>query len=518
MTRAAIRTNAPEDVETVDSRSVAERSRDPAEPCLTVLYHPDLSRIGERVVLGPDSRRVELSRLAPGFAAPGRTRAAALGDSHLSRRPLVVSWRWPDGLELVRATSSTVIADGRRIDQRASFAPAAVRRGVIIELAHRVVLLAHLVDGRPRAPATRFLGDSDGIERVRRAIAQVADLDVPVLIRGETGTGKEQVAHEIHARSRRAGGPCVSVNMAAVPEATAASILFGHARGAFTGAVSRHVGLFEAAHGGTLFLDEIGDTPESVQTMLLRALDTRTILPVGEAEERRVDVRVIAATDADLEAGAAGNGFRAALLHRLRGFQIDVPPLRERLDDIPRLALSFLRDELAATGELERLRAPCELAEPWLPPWLMTRLVAYPWPGNVRELRNAVRTIAIASRGEPLLRADLAPAAPRAAGGPGSDRTLPDDDALVAALRAHRWALRPTAVALGIPRATLYDLIERSPRLRMAKQIEADELAACHAECGGDLTAMQDRLRVSRAALKARLKEVGLAAGAARGV
>src|SRR5262249_8032126 len=178
-----------------------------------------------------------------------------------------------------------------------------------------------------------------------------------------------------------------AINRAALPSSTAASELFGHSRGAFTGATHDHDGMFVRAHGGTLFLDEVGETPYDIQPALLRVLETGEVTPLGSSKSQMVDVRLGAATDADLELQISESGLREALFHRLAGYQLLVPPLRERRDDIGRLLLQFLRDELDSTGDLKRLLDQTDA--PWLPASLVARLVRYSWPGNVRQLRNA---------------------------------------------------------------------------------------------------------------------------------
>ncbi|WP_437482755.1 sigma 54-interacting transcriptional regulator [Sorangium sp. So ce1014] len=356
-------------------------------------------------------------------------------------------------------------------------------------------------------------------------------------LRGETGTGKERVAQAIHQASPRAGGPWLAVNMAALASTTAASELFGHAKGSFTGAHQRHAGLFERAQGGTLFLDEIGDMSMDVQAMLLRALETGAILPLGDTEQRALDVRVIAATDVDLEQAVAQGRFRAPLLHRLQGYTITLPPLRRSREDIPRLLLHFLREELARVGELSRLEPTADGALPWFPRSLMVRLLQHGWPGNVRQLRNVARQLVISSRGSDVIVVDESlermleqarqtarpPSdAPRLAetrdvdvpaGEPearGLEREV-DEDALIAALRDSQWSIGPAAAALGVSRTTLYRLIERSPHVRKAADIPEDELMRCHNECTGDLDAMSARLRVSKRGLKLRQRELGIA-------
>jgi transcriptional regulator with PAS, ATPase and Fis domain len=208
---------------------------------------------------------------------------------------------------------------------------------------------------------------------------------MPVLITGETGTGKELLAHAIHGRSRRAAKHLVSVNFAALPETLAAAELFGHEKGAFTGADRLRVGRFEAAHYGTLFLDEVGELPPDLQVMLLRALQDGQFERLGGGTTRRVDVRVVAATNLDLEQAIEEGRFREDLFYRLSVFPIHLPPLRERPEDIPALANHFL--ELAA----ERLGRRFES----IGPESLLRLQEYRWPGNIRQLRNVIEQSAI---------------------------------------------------------------------------------------------------------------------------
>jgi two-component system nitrogen regulation response regulator GlnG len=298
--------------------------------------------------------------------------------------------------------------------------------------------------------------------------------------------------------------------------------------------VQSQEGWFRRAHGGTLFLDEVGEAPAEVQVMLLRALETGEIHPVGSQTPVRVDVRVVAATDADLEERVRKEQFRAPLLHRLAGYEIWLPPLRERRDDIGRLLIHFLGQELDAIGEPYRLSPAPDLPTSglWLPPKLAARLARYDWPGNVRQLRNVARQLVIGSRGLPCL--EIGPAVERLLRNPAAgssrdssgapalpvplpqsppDRRKPSEvteEELLAALRTCRWDLQATAEALRISRTSLYALIEANPHIRKAGDLKTDEIVICHQECGGNLDAMVDRLEVSKKALGRRLREMGL--------
>jgi DNA-binding NtrC family response regulator len=237
-----------------------------------------------------------------------------------------------------------------------------------------------------------IIGTSAALNNVLNRVASVAPTDSTVLILGETGTGKELVAHAIHARSRRASRPLVTVNCAAIQPSLIASELFGHERGAFTGALQQRLGRFELADGGTIFLDEIGDLPAETQIALLRVLQEREFERVGGNQPIRVDVRVIAATNRDLQAAIVAGTFRSDLFYRLEVFPIVVPPLRERREDIPPLVEYFVRLHAARAGKKTR----------GVDQKTLDMLQAYSWPGNIRELQNVIERCVIFSSSEEL--------------------------------------------------------------------------------------------------------------------
>jgi two-component system nitrogen regulation response regulator GlnG len=380
-----------------------------------------------------------------------------------------------------------------------------------------VVLLAHRLGppgGRPLA--SPLVGHSEAVLRLHQRIASVAALSAPVLIRGETGTGKELVAEAIARGGPRAAGPFITVNLAAVPATTAATELFGHGAGAFTGATRPREGLFAQAHGGSLFLDEIGEVPIEVQAMLLRVLETGEIQPLG-APRRIADVRVIAATDAPLEDKVRCGAFREALFHRLAGLPLRTPSLEERRDDVGRLFFHFLRRELDGSGHGELLSRLGD-EDPWLPASTFAALAQVRLPGNVRQLANLVRQMVIlATEGRPvtgalegLISIDQVPAGAPAAEPDSRPRRAVDEAALLDALRANAWKPSVAARQLGISRTTLYSLIDRSARIRKATEIPMDELRACLEACAGDIDAMAAQLEVSRKSLTLRIRETGL--------
>ena len=250
------------------------------------------------------------------------------------------------------------------------------------------------LEGRVRRAegTTHLVGASVGLAAVKRLVARVAASDSAVLVRGETGTGKELVARAIHEGSLRAAGPLVAVNCGALPEHLVESELFGHRKGAFTGADEHRAGLFEVADGGTLFLDEIGELPKALQPRLLRALESGEIRRVGDSHPITVDVRVVCATHRSLEDMVAQGAFREDLLFRINTFEVAIPPLRERLEDIPALVKHFVRKARPQTPP------EADVAEPTV----LAALAAHQWPGNIRELANVIEHALVLCDGLPL--------------------------------------------------------------------------------------------------------------------
>ncbi len=496
---------------------------------LSVLYHRDLARVGERAMLHElaSGREARISRDEPRFGPPAGGALRPVADVHLSRTPIRLAAARDGGVRLDPGGSRTRLAiRGEACHQPITLPAEALRRGVVLRLGKEIVLLLHRVEMADVPPAESFglVGESPAIHRTLREIRRVADQEVPVLLRGETGTGKELVARALHQASARRGGPFLAINLAAVPPALAAGELFGVERGAFTGAFQERPGHFARARGGTLFLDEIGDAPADVQAMLLRAIETGEVQGVGAGRPQQVAVRLVAATDADLEAKIREGLFRAPLLHRLSAHEIWTPPLRERRDDIARLLIHFLREELAAAGALERLAAPAAGERPWLPASLVVRLAEADWAGNVRQLRNVARQIVVSS-GD-LERAETSPAIERmldaappppapepAATEARAERRRPGDvsDAeLREVLRANRWELAAAAAQLGITRPSLYVRIRSSGQVRTAGDLSAEEIARTYRAHSGDVARAADALEVSEFALRRRIRELGI--------
>jgi len=320
--------------------------------------------------------------------------------------------------------------------------------------------VAELLERRPTGRRVRdgalpgIVGHSRAMREVFDAVRRVAPTDTTVLIHGETGTGKELVARAVHELSTRASGPFVAVNCAALAEGVLESELFGHVKGAFTGALASRVGLFAAAHGGTLFLDEVGDISLRLQQRLLRVLQEREVVPVGATKPQPVDVRVVAATHRRLEDEMREGRFREDLFYRLNVFAIVIPPLRERRGDIPLLVEAALR----RVGERVP-RAPASVS-----PLAMRLLRAYDWPGNVRELFGVVESSAIRAGGT-RVEAQHLPASvrdPAAAGGAGSGKRYrageegDERGAIEAALASAEGSRTKAAEILGMSRTTLW--------------------------------------------------------------
>jgi two-component system, NtrC family, nitrogen regulation response regulator NtrX len=300
-----------------------------------------------------------------------------------------------------------------------------------------------------------MVGESYVMAQLREQVAMAAPTNGRVLIYGENGTGKELVARTVHALSRRRGGPFVEVNCAAIPEELIESELFGHVKGAFTGAMLDRRGKFELADGGTLFLDEIGDMSLKTQAKVLRALQEQVVEPVGGAVSVRVDVRVLAATNKDLPTEIRASRFREDLYFRLNVIPIFVPPLRDRADDVPRLAEYFMADLAQEYGRRRKA----------FDPMAMSTLRGYRWPGNVREMRNVLERLMIMVPGDTIMPADLSfldgsAHVEDAEPGPSvplhEAREAFERDYILRALAGQQGNISRTADVLGVERSNLY--------------------------------------------------------------
>ncbi|MBZ5522360.1 MAG: sigma-54 dependent transcriptional regulator [Acidobacteriia bacterium] len=298
-----------------------------------------------------------------------------------------------------------------------------------------------------------FIAESKAMQPLLTLISRIGPSDANVLITGEHGTGKEVVAQTLHALSSRSGSPMITVNTGGLPEGTFESELFGHVKGAFTDARADRIGRFELADRGTLFLDEIANVPMKQQAKLLRVLETGEMERVGSSKTRKVDVRVLSATNADLKLESAEGRFRSDLLFRLNTVELPIPPLRERREDIPLLAAHFLK--LYRERYRKNLTGFDEAA--------MQRMLDHPWPGNVRELDHSIERSVLMSTGEQIQASDLGLESDRAGSAKIEDMSLEEVESLLIkkALSRHSGNISHAAEALGLSRSALYRRMEK---------------------------------------------------------
>ena len=490
---------------------------------LTIQWHPDASRIGEQYVCAGRGETL-VNRFAPMFGPAG---GGGLGLNYggVSREPLRIQREADDGVRLtVPASRMTVELNGRVAEGELQLTAEQVGAGVVLALGRAVVLCLHWMDCMPKHnPIAGVVGVGSGAIHLRDQIRMVAPTELPVLLLGETGTGKEIAARAIHALGKRSSAPLVAVNMATLTESLAAADLFGATRGAYTGAQGERPGLFAQADGATLFLDEIGNAPASVQPMLLRVLEGGDYRPLGASTDRRSTARLVAATDQNLDA----SDFNQALLRRLESFVIQMPPLRARREDIGVLVLHMLQEQDGMTPDL-------------LPATLVAEFACHDWPGNVRQLAHALRRAAlmlshgVTPRFEQLVRVgpvgssvarpgDAAPEplAPGAAGfgttgspgaAPRRKRASPSESDVLEAMARHGWTIQAAAEDLGISRPTLYKLLEEHSRIRRPERIPADEIERALAASDGDVARCAALLETPVEALRRHVRRLREAA------
>lgn len=485
---------------------------------ITILWHPQRDRIGEQM-LGPAAGgAIALNRFAPLFARAGvGHEGTPLGERSITREPVHIRFVAEGGIQIDHARGKMGLElNGRASSGIDQFTAGELERGIVIGLGSQVFVCLHLMRSLPRVMnVPGLIGVGDGAVKMREAIAQVAGTTMPVLLLGETGSGKEVAAQAIHALSGRKNGRFVAINMATLSESLAAAELFGAAKGAYTGATSGRRGWFAEAEDGTLFLDEIGDTPASVQAMLLRVLESGEYRPLGAGADARSNARIVAATDQDLGEG----GFDQALRRRLEAFVIRVPALRERREDIGVLVRHFLEAEAAGDA--------------WsLPFELLSQVFNGDWPGNVRQLGHAMRRVALDLQAGivPVLEqsvmmpvvavqvsgsADVGANAGAVAGAvsprPARRKVsqLSDDD-LVEAMEKSQWQILAASKALGISRPTVYKLLEAHPRIRFPASISEEEIRVAWAACEGDLQRCASKLMTPAEALRRHVGIIGL--------
>jgi two-component system nitrogen regulation response regulator GlnG len=334
-----------------------------------------------------------------------------------------------------------------------------------------------------------IVGRSEPMQQVFKLIGQVAGTDATALITGESGTGKELVARAIYHHSNRHEQPFLAVNCAAIPEQLLESELFGHERGAFTGATLQRIGKFEQCNGGTIFLDEIGDMTPATQTKILRVLQSGTFERVGGNSPIRVDVRIIAATNKPLEEAVAARQFREDLFYRLNVVRIHIPPLRERREDV-RLLVNYFLNKFAR----DQQRPPRSVS-----PGVVKALEQYHWPGNVRELENVIQRALVVAKGDAILPGDLPP---EITGPAPSVSSAPPDSTSPAAAPAVT-----DVVALA---RQLFQWARKDPRLKLIPAVERELVVEALKETGGNQVQAAKLLGITRATLRKRIEKFGI--------
>ncbi|MBC3916853.1 sigma-54-dependent Fis family transcriptional regulator [Undibacterium sp. CY18W] len=481
---------------------------------LTVVWHPDSQRIGEQFIASNPDGLVEVSRFLPLFRHPAKE-GLALGYGGISRDPVRITRDGNDGIVITPPASRMVVeVNGTEITAPVALSREQIEAGVILGLGRAILICLHWMRCLPKHnPAHGFVGVGSAAIVARDQIRQVAGTELPVLLLGETGTGKEIAARAIHAYSKRANAQLVSVNMAALNEALAAADLFGAVKGAYTGAQNARKGLFAEAEGATLFLDEIGNTPASIQPMLLRVLESGDYRPLGAQNDQKSSARLIAATDQDLYS----EGFNQALLRRLESFIIHLPPLRARREDIGVLLLHLL-----STSKM-----PNDLGTN-LPVALVSEFANYDWPGNIRQLSHVLRRALLALQlGEVPQLASLVKTTHKPASAGAEQATITADskiplpvvprkkltelgeDDVLRAMENNDWYIQGAAQELGISRPSMYKLLDSHSQIRRAEQIPMEEIRQTLETSAGDIEACAALLKTPSEALRRYLKVVG---------
>ena len=507
-------------------------------PTLTIQWHPDVSRIGESASLHlPPGRSVRVTRKEPVFGQSGRQERPL---DHLSVSGKDVSFTLvcveASAYQLHRGDARTRVKVGADdlVEPRA-LTDEDLDVGVSIVVGDVALYLHLAVTPRPSAAVDDLgiIGVSDVAQALRVAIRNTAAFRTPILIRGESGAGKGHVARALHSAGPRPHGPLVEVNMTALTRDLVPATLFGHERGAFTGATTRSNGKFVDAHGGTLFLDEIGDAPIAVQQALLKAVEDHEVVPVGTSRPTKVDVRVVAATNADLAARIRDRTFLPELLSRLTTDEISIPPLRAHREDIGVILLELLRAKLAAAGMADRLDPPTgrEKREvPWLGATAVAAIVdlAADFPGNVRTLGTIAHRLVASGRASeraevlPVLEwlkslhhqlrtedaAASAHSAPPAGKPTGySRRRVPDvtPEEFRALLEQNAWSIDRVAELLGLSRSTTYRWAQRDPLIPKTSAIDDAAILAALEAAAGDVERAADLVKLPVHHFKQRL-------------
>jgi len=481
---------------------------------LSIVWHPDMNRIGEQFIAPHTEGLLELSRFMPSFHHPGSD-GLPLGYGGISREPVRITRDASDTITIEPPASRMAVElNGEEIHGPCVLSSEQITAGAILGLGRTTLLCLHWTRCLPKNNAIPgLIGIGSAAITMRDHIRQIAVTDFPVLLLGETGTGKEIAARAIHSHSKRREAEIVTVNMAALNESLAAADLFGAAKGAYTGAHNARKGLFAEAAGASLFLDEIGNTPTIIQPMLLRVLETGDYRPLGSQQDLKSTARLIAATDQDLYS----ENFNQALLRRLESYVIHLPPLRERREDIGVL-LHYLLSEASKTSQTEL---------PALPVPLVSAIANYDWPGNIRQLSHVLRRILMSLQAGELpdfdalvrTRKDRSTNSTTTLSSVGYKSTTPPQHHLdeviskshstksdaastrrkklnalheaevLQAMENNDWYIQGAAQELGISRPSMYKLLEQHSVIRRAEQIPVEEIRQTLTSHAGDIEA-----------------------------
>jgi DNA-binding NtrC family response regulator len=499
---------------------------------MTIAWHPDLARIGDQYIGGIDAAIIELSRFSPTFQQISSD-PLPIGHGGISREPVRIVRDTSDGITICPPNSRMVVEiNGKEIRDPTYISAAQIEAGAILGLGRAVFICIHWMRCLPKQnPVEGFLGVGSSAIQTRDLIRLAATNDNTVLLLGETGTGKEVAAQGIHNLSKRNSHKLVSVNMAALNESLAAADLFGATRGAYTGAQTTRDGFFSEAQNSTLFLDEIGNTPATVQPMLLRVLENGEYRPLGATRDARSTARLITATDQDLY----DESFNHALLRRLESFIIRIPPLRARREDIGILIRDLLQNRNLTTIDASQI-----------PHALISDMLNFDWPGNVRQLGNTFKRALLsiqmgefpvlalmverpkmsASASAEMRQPSSAPAnfqPPRNITSPAKAEVSPGNEGLlerkklrdlteqdvVDAMEKHQWTIQYAADDLGISRPSMYKLIESNRQIRRVEQIPAEEIQEQFQLANNQVEQCASRLKTPSEALRRHLKGLG---------
>lgn len=499
---------------------------------ITIAWHPDSQRIGEQFMGTTEASLVELNRFHPLFKHFD-SEALGIGYSGISREPVRIVRNSNNDITITPPNSRMVVEiNGEQILGPITLSKEQIDAGLILGLGRTVLLCFHWMRCLPKQnPVKGFLGIGEAAVRTRDLIRQAATTDSAVLLLGETGTGKEVAAQAIHALSKRSQHKITSINMAALNESLAAADLFGAVKGAYTGAQTTRAGLFSEAQNSTLFLDEIGNTPATIQPMLLRVLESGEYRPLGAQKDSQSSARLITATDQDLY----DSNFNQALLRRLESFIIKLPPLRARREDIGLLLVDILKSN-----------PETEITLSSIPSNLITELMIYDWPGNVRQLIHVFNRILLAYKnGEaPTLNSLIDMSAKRSSissvasslapldsttmaqfNADAKGKSVPknvgmvtervrlaelSEDDVIKAMEKNFWTIQYAAQDLGISRPSMYKLLEANTQIRRAEQITLEELSKAIADCKGEVEPCASMLKTPSEALRRHLRGLGL--------